>query len=96
MKGGPASLRMFHGRPVSGKVRGYFPSETGCFPSFHALWPLCLYKTPGASLLALGNAQGASLSQGLAGVDHPSTAGLFLYGCRGKLLLAYVIKRLEL
>lgn len=46
--------------------------------------------------LALGDAQGASLSQGLAGMDHPVTAGLFLHRCCGKLLSAYVIKRLKL
>lgn len=50
----------------------------------------------GSIPLALGDAQGASLSQGLAGMDHPVTAGLFLHRRCGKLLSAYVIKRLKL
>lgn len=32
---------------------------------------------------------------GLAGMDHPLTAGLFPHGRCGKLLSAYVIKRLK-
>lgn len=47
MKVGPASHGRFYGRPI----RGHFPSETGWFPSLHALWPLCLYKTPGVRML---------------------------------------------
>lgn len=36
-----------------------------------------------------------SVPLGLAGMDHLITAGLFPHGCCGKLLSAYVIKRLK-
>lgn len=36
-----------------------------------------------------------SVSLGLAGMDHPITAGLLPHGCCDKLLSAYVIKRLK-
>lgn len=94
---GPALQRRFLVRPVNGVLGELFPSETSHFPSLRSLWPLCLSKTPGARMLPGGTptVSETSVPLSLAGMDHLITAGLFPHGCCGKLLSAYVIKRLK-
>ena len=72
---GPASHRRFLGRPVSGSLRGLFPSRAACFPSLRGLWPLRLSKTPGVRMLP------ASIPTGSGGCSGGiAVAGL---GCHG-------------
>lgn len=97
MKGGPASHRMFRGRTVSSKVRGHFPSETGCFPSFHALWPLCLYKTPRGFPAGSGECSGGVSVTGLGWCGSPQYCRhVSLWMLWQATFGFYVIKRLEL
>lgn len=92
---GPALHRRFLVRPVNEVLSEVFSSEAFHFPSLQQ--PLFLSKTPGARMLPGGipTVSETSVPLGLAGVDHLITAGLFPHGRYGKLLSAYVIKRLK-